>query len=223
LPLYSFGSADRFENNLERRAAEKPGPGQYGSQGAIGKQSTSAKRNAPGFRVGSATRDAEAKVYISEEQSKSNYGAVSPGPNTYPGESALGKQAVSTRNTYPFWGFSNDSRFKYDRSAAEIPGAGQYNVRSSYGPQVTSNRATLPKYSFGSSTREKDNKVYLSPEHEKSHYGKQSPGPVTGSTGTAFGKQQLSRKRTVPSIKVGSSKRFHYSNDSVTPGPGAYE
>lgn len=222
LPLYSFGSAGRFERTVERRSADKPGPGAYSQSPSIGPQATSNRRSAPKHRLGTATRDGEAKVYMSEEQSKSNFGSNSPGPNTYDPPSSIGKQSVSKNTSLPSHAFTSDQRFKYDDNST-TPGAGQYNTHSGYGPQVHSKKATLPKHAFGSSTREGDAKVYISSEHEKSQYGKQSPGPVTAGSRTAFGKQTISRKQSVPSHKLGSAKRFKYRQDDDVPGPGSYE
>ena len=218
---YSFGSSNRFERTVERRSAEKPGPGTYSHSPSIGPQSTSIRRNAPKHRLGCATRDAEGKLFFSEEQAKSNLGINSPGPNIYDPPSSIGKQSVSRSATFPSHGFTSEERFRYDEEP-ETPGAGQYNSRSGYGRQMQSQKFTVPMHAFGSSTREADAKLYISNEHEKSQHGKQSPGPFTGGSQTAFGKQAISRKHSVPSHKLSSAKRFTYRKDDL-PGPGSYD
>lgn len=110
---------------------------------------------------------------------------------------------------------------EYER-AAKMPGAGQYNQIGACERQYDSKKQSLPVYGFGTCTRQRRHKVYISQEHEKSHYGENSPGPASIGPDTSFGKQQSSKKNSAAAWKFGSSKRLVY-NDSTTPGPGAYD
>lgn len=228
-PLYSFGTADRFQKpsaSLSKRSTSVPGPGAYSSPSSLGRQGDSGKDSAPQFGFGSSTRHHQEKVFLSAEQAKVNFGLNSPGPSAYQTKSSVGVQASSKNETAPIYGFGSEERFRYDYvdRAAKIPGAGQYNNTSAVGVQADSNKKTAPIYGFGSSTRATRDKVYVSAEHEKSHYGDASPGPASigPNSFVSMGPQTSSQKATGYKYSFGSATRFVYSN-SNNPGPGAYD
>lgn len=221
---FSFGTADRFAKAKTGPGQSVPGPGAYQSPSSIAKQVPSAKTTAPDYGFGSSTRAHAEKVFLSEEQAKIQYGAGSPGPSVYQSKSSVGKQPSSKNESAPSWVFSSEERFKYDyvERAAKIPGAGQYGHTSAVGIQAQSAKKTLPKYSFGTSTRNRRHKVYISPDHEKQHFGEMSPGPASIGPTTSVGKQQSSKMPTAAVWGFGTAKRFVY-NDSRNPGPGTYD
>ena len=47
-----------------------------------------------------------------------------------------------------------------------------------FGVQADSKKATAPIFGFGSADRSAMEKVFMTAEHAKSSYGKNSPGPV---------------------------------------------
>ena len=93
---------------------------------------------------------------------------------------------------------------------------------------VASNKASSPMPGFGASTRQTQDKLYISPEHEKMHFGKLSPGPQSGTytMPPTVGKQFLSRNKSMPSWGFSTATRFASDKKglrgSETPGPGAY-
>jgi len=224
MPLFSFGTADRFAKPKTGPGQTVPGPGAYQAPSALGKQGDSSKFSAPDYGFGSSTRAHQEKVFLSQEQAKINFGIQSPGPSAYNSRSAVGTQPSSKNETAPAWAFSSEERFKYDyvERAAKIPGAGQYNSTSAVGQQADSKKKTLPNYSFGTCTRHRRHKLYISPEHEKQHFGEMSPGPAAIGPMTSIGRQQSSKMMTSSTWSFGSAKRFVY-NDSRTPGPGTYD
>jgi len=228
-PLYSFGTADRFQKASSaggRRSTSVPGPGAYSQPSSLGRQGDSAKESAPQFGFGSSTRHHQEKVFLSAEQAKINFGVNSPGPSAYKTRSSVGIQASSKNETAPIYGFSSEERFRYDYvdRAAKVPGAGAYNTTSAVGLQADSKKKTAPIYGFGSSTRQKRDKVYVSAEHEKSHFGEASPGPASigPTTFVSMGQQVSSQKSTGYKYSFGSAQRFVYSTSNI-PGPGAYD
>jgi len=228
-PLYSFGTADRFQKpsaGLSKRSTSVPGPGAYTSPSSIGRQTDSAKESAAQYGFGSSTRSNQEKVFLSAEQAKVNFGLNSPGPSAYQHKSSVGLQASSKNESAPIYGFGSEERFKYDfvERAAKVPGAGQYQHTSSVGTQADSNKTTMPIYGFGSSTRHNRDKVFVSPEHEKSQFGQGSPGPASigPDSFVSMGAQTNSQKETGYKYSFGSATRFIYANN-VNPGPGAYD
>lgn len=224
-----FGTAERFK--FEKRGNASPGPGSYSSTASFGTQVSSAVQSAPTFGFGSAERRHVEKVYLSEEHQKSLHGLDSPGPlASYRMSASVGKQENSRRANHPTYTFAGGGRFKDEgsRRAASQPGPGSYELRQSVGPQVASNRPSSGAAGFGASTRNTQNKLYISPEHEKMHFGKLSPGPQSGTytLPPTVGKQFLSRNASMPSWGFGSSARFSSDKKTLrgsdTPGPGSY-
>jgi len=227
--LFSFGTADRFQKPSADRAKRQtavPGPGAYAAASSIGRMVDSTRESAAQFGFGSSTRDHAAKVFLSAEQAKVNFGLNSPGPSAYNTRSGVGPQYSSRNETAPIYGFGSEERFRYDfvDRAKKLPGAGQYNTTSAVGVQTQSAKQTMPIYGFGSSTRSNRDKVYISADHEKSHYGEGSPGPA--SLGPAafvgMGKQVNSQKASGARFSFGTSVRGALTNNT-NPGPGAYD
>ena len=89
-PTWVFGSAKRTDVEPGKHS---PGPAAYALPQSVGPQVDSRKPRAatPGF--GASTRDIRAKIYIGEEQGKSDFGKLSPGPAAnYHLPAAVGKQ-----------------------------------------------------------------------------------------------------------------------------------
>lgn len=228
-PLFSFGTADRFQKPSADRAKRQtavPGPGAYAVPSSIGRMVDSTRESAAQFGFGSSTRDHAAKVFLSAEQAKINFGLNSPGPSAYTARSGVGPQYSSRNETAPIYGFGSEERFRYDfvDRAKKLPGAGQYNTTSAVGVQPQSSKKTMPIFGFGSSTRSNRDKVYISADHEKSHYGEGSPGPA--SLGPAafvgLGKQVSSQKASGAKYSFGTSVRAALTTNT-NPGPGAYD
>ena len=179
-PMWAFGSDKRFNGEIPKDKV--PGPGSYDSRSALGAQVSANYHSQPAFGLGSSTRDGVRKVYISEKHSSSIFtGATSPGPATYSLNAAVGKQAGSTKANQPNWVFGSNKRFLDPTllTSAKLPGPDAYTAHSGLGPQVASPKRSSPLPGFGSSTRDHQSKLFLSPGHEKTNYGKQSPGPCT--------------------------------------------
>ena len=226
-PHWMFCQAERF--TVEKRADRFPGPGAYAVRSSIGPQFSSAIDSAPLYGFGSAGRDHVAKVYLSAEHDKSFYGINSPGPlANYKIRASVGKQNDSRKPDKPAWVFGSTGRFKYDhiKRAASSPGPGAYNVLASVGPQVSSAMPSAMMAGFGTGDRDTRNKLFLSHEHEKTDYGRHSPGPMAYTLPSTNGKQMLSRNRSAPSVGFGTGARWSSDKPklrgSTTPGPGAY-
>ncbi len=211
---------------LTRPSFVRSGPGTYTNKSGVGVQVSSKCHTQPIYGFGSAGRDHVQKQFLSEEHNKSRFGVDSPGPSMYSLRGSIGSQEHSRCANQPAWVFGGYDRFKYDhvRRSDTSPGPGTYSVSHSVGPQVASTKASSPVPGFGTSNREHMGKLYISPEHEKSNCGNNSPGPCNYNLPEATGKQPLSKYSSMPSWGFGSSKRWDTlkkSSDS-TPGPGSY-
>ena len=229
MPNWMFGTAERFK--FEKRQNSSPGPGAYSSTASFGTQVSSAIQSAPTFGFGSAERRHVEKVYLSEEHQKSLHGIDSPGPlAAYRMSASVGRQESSQKANHPTYTFGGGGRFKNESEtrASKQPGPGAYELLQSIGPQVASNRAAAPMPGFGASTRQTQDKLYISPEHEKMHFGKLSPGPQSGTytLPPTVGKQYLSRNKSMPSWGFSQASRFSSGKNGLrgsdTPGPGSY-
>lgn len=95
-----------------------------------------------------------------------------------------------------------------------------------FGKQHESRKSTAPMYGFGSSDRSNMNKVFVTSEHAKAMYGKESPGPVYD-TKSSLGKQESSKNNSSPLFSFGTADRFAKPAGTVptktaVPGPGTY-
>lgn len=117
------GSARRFDNRDNRR--DYPGAGSYeSSYPAVGKQFLSNKQSLPSPKIGTSSRDASNKLFISKEHEKSQFGNNSPGPASGVTVMACGPQKLSVKKSSPSWGFGTSARSKpYGNN---VPGPGSY-------------------------------------------------------------------------------------------------
>lgn len=199
-----------------------PGPGTYAHEGGIGKMTESKRPTDARPVFGTSTRDGQAKVWLDEELMKVEAGKNTPGPNSYKTPGSVGKQSDSKYSSLPAWKQSTAQRFNEKDGTRDFPGAGTYGLgTNAVGKQPLSTRTTLPMAKIGTSNRDGAAKVFISKEHEKSGYGKLSPGPTTAKQIDSFGIQTLSIKKSNPSYGFGTSKR-NPGYGSIAPGPGAY-
>mmetsp|Transcript_28520 Transcript_28520/g.54422 ORF Transcript_28520/g.54422 Transcript_28520/m.54422 type:complete len:302 (+) Transcript_28520:302-1207(+) len=194
----------------------------------FGKQHDSRKSTAAAYGFGSSNRDGAAKVFLTAEHSKADYGHESPGP-VYDLKSSVGKQESSKNSTAPLFSFGTADRFHKDQAgggkASSAPGPGTYVKPSSFGRQGESTRQTSEAFGFGSSTRLGAERVFLSPEHSKNDYGKSSPGPSVYNPKASVGQQAESHKENAPSFVFSSAERFKYEHverAARMPGAGQY-
>lgn len=204
-----------------------------GTRTTFGAQPSSKKASAPSFGFGSGTREHQAKVFISHEHSVLAGTSDSPGP-IYERNAAIGSQPEGLMASAPEWGFGSDQRWgRENRSTRDNPAPGHYGTQGAIGLQPESKKSTLPRYGFGSSTRDGMERVFVTQEHNKILFGKESPGPSTYMLHPALGNQLLSHaptgfQRTIkngtqPSWVFGKSDRLGASQSSWTPGPGTYK
>ena len=222
---FSFGTAERIgDKNKQRKNNMKPGPGAYKMPSSIASQIVSTKKSAASPSFGSSTRDNQQKLFMTTDHEKIHYGRHSPGPSIYQATSCFGIQQNARNRSSPMWRMAKSSRFEYDyeKRASKLPGAGQYVAGSSVGKMVVSQKKTMPKFSFGKGTRDAKAKLFTSADHEKSQYGKHSPGPTKSVTDSSMGRQILSRRSSHNAWSFGSAVRKTFKESEV-PGPGAYD
>ena len=234
-PLSNNGTAAKFSFGTEERIGkkgrggrgkevQKPGPGAYKMPSSLSRQFVSTKKSAASPRFGSSTRDNTQKLFMTTAHEKIHYGRHSPGPGNYVTQSCFGIQHNGRALSAPMWRMSISSRFEYDyeKRASKLPGAGQYRSGSSVGKMVVSQKKSMPKFSFGKGTRDAKTKLFTSTDHEKSQYGKHSPGPTTSVSDSSMGRQILSRRESHSSWSFGTAERQTFKENDV-PGPGAYD
>lgn len=193
----------------------------------FGKQHDSRKGTAAAFGFGSSNREGAAKVFLTAEHSKADYGHESPGP-VYDLKSSVGKQESSKNASAPLFSFGTADRFSKENATAQRgapPGPGTYPKPSSFGRQGESSKLTDPAFGFGTATRDGQAKVFLSPDHSKSDFGKCSPGPSVYNSKNSVGKQPESHKENAPSFVFSSAERFKYEHverAARVPGAGQY-
>jgi len=198
----------------------------------LGPQVSSKKASAPNYGFGSGTRETQEKVFVSPEHAALQGNPASPGPAVYSQRASVGPQVDGPKASAPEWAFGTAQRFGSSKYAVGYPAPGTYDADVGIGKQVNSNKTTLPIYGFGSSTRQHQEKVYLTKDHNKGLYGKESPGPSPYTLNPAVGNQVLSfgptgayrriRNGSQPTWVVGKDARFKADRPSLAPGPGAY-
>jgi len=135
---------------------------------AIGPQADSRKSNAPAFGFGAADRNASAKVYVSKDHSKVDFGKLGPGA-VYETKSSFGKQVDAKKRSPASVGFGSADRFLQPSAARakrnpQVPGPGSYPLPKAVGKQTQSKAVTEGSFGFGTSTRDHAEKVFIGKE-----------------------------------------------------------
>lgn len=217
-PQWVFGSGDRFDFKKKFAAV---GPGSYESRSSLGPQITG-QDSSPTYSMGTSTRDKVHKVYISEEHSNSALaGSTTKTVPYYDTGTAVGKQNSSLKANQPQWVFGSNGRFKDPDllRSAKIPAPDAYGAPSGLGPQVEGTKRSAPLAGFGTSTRQHAEKIFTSPQQEKTKsYGKASPGP------SSYLPPMV--KKAPPSFGFGTCDRWHTRKMALrlgdTPSPAHY-
>lgn len=229
-PQWRFGTDERFG---VRRKAESPGPGAHETDSAIGKQLYSARSTFPRYGFGTGGRTQSAKLFISAAHASSDYGAASPGPAYINNcRSSLASETTSEYSSAPKYGFGTAERFS--RVAQKLgsnwdtPGPAGYDTSAGttgVGVQQSSRVVSQPSFGFGSSTRHQRSRLFVSDGHSRSNGGAHacSPGPAVYPSTSSIGSQYSTRGHTSPGWGFSKASRFRTgSDDTGTPGPGAY-
>ncbi|CAL8470628.1 g10170 [Coccomyxa elongata] len=187
----------------------------------FGTQCLASLQTAPACGFGSSMREAGSKTYISPEADralcKAQGGNNSQGP-IYKVPAALGKQCLSTMTSAPNLGFGSSKRPGMARKAA-APGPGAYKLKPALGSQFESTKTSAAVVHFPGAHRDAAEKMFISLEHEKSGFGKESPGPSAYNVSGSF----LRRTSSPSTLKGGS--RFGDTSARIAaglPGPGQY-
>lgn len=243
-PVYLQGQLPRFphyedaKKQVEMRHWRRvtgrldgtPGPGVYEERSSLFEQTSSRKPTLPAVHFSRAERGSK-RVFISNEHSTVDPLPLekAPGPGEYKQQSSIFAQVDSRKDSMPNVVMAKSKRFEYqkERKVAPlvVPGPGAHTTgEGAFTKQTVSYKKSNPQYGFGSCERKGRDKMYISQALVKEHFGKNSPGPVTGTRQDAVGKQVDSRKKTQGSCKFGSAPRFTYFSfgRAEMPGPGQY-
>ncbi|KAK9819067.1 hypothetical protein WJX81_000667 [Elliptochloris bilobata] len=193
----------------------------------FGPQCLAHLQTGPSCGFGSSLREANAQTYVSPEADRALCRAQG-GNNSqgaiYRVQDSLGTQQLSTLPSAPVSGFGTGKRpGMADRT--RVPGPGAYKARPALGLQVDSTKQSASVVAFSSATRDAAGRVFISVDHEKSGYGRESPGPSAYLVAGGLGRQQLSERESLPQWRMGSEPRFHGAaarQSATMPGPGQY-
>ena len=196
---------------------------------AIGPQADSRKSNAPAFGFGAADRNASAKVYVSKEHSKVDFGKLGPGA-VYENKSSFGKQVDAKKRSPANVWFGSADRFLQPSAGRakrnpQVPGPGTYPLPKAIGKQTQSKAVTEGSLGFGTSTRDHAEKVFIGKEQAKVFFGMESPGPAAYKVLSGVGKQCESRNQTEPGFTIprgGRGKDVDMERARKLPGAGQY-
>ena len=213
-----------------RRPTSRP-PAASG-RSMLGVQHDSRKASAPVFGFGSADRNALARVFISVDHCRADFGKLGPGA-VYDMKSGFGTQNSSKNGNPPKFSFGTASRFLQPSAARarrnpQVPGPGSYAAPSSIGRSMDSNAINQAAFGFGTATRDDAQRVFISAAAAKVRFGMESPGPAAyanSATQNGVGAQPLSTRRTEPAFSVGAEKRLVYDyveRAKRLPGAGQY-
>ena len=213
-----------------RRPTSRPPPASGRSM--LGVQHDSRKASAPVFGFGSADRNALARVFISVDHCRADFGKLGPGA-VYDMKSGFGTQNSSKNANPPKFSFGTASRFLQPSAARarrnpQVPGPGSYAAPSSIGRSMDSNAINQAAFGFGTATRDDAQRVFISAAAAKVRFGMESPGPAAyanSATQNGVGAQPLSTRRTEPAFSVGAEKRLVYDyveRAKRLPGAGQY-
>ena len=138
---------------------DSPGPAAYPGGGSLGSQNDSRKHSSTGYGMGTSNR------FFYEKNSLTEAREEAPGPGAYNLDSASGKQALSSKPSYPISSFTKADR---DRTARSVylgpkqespfwgqasPGPAVYGAPNSMGMQASSVRRSAPRTGFGTAER----------------------------------------------------------------------
>jgi len=184
----------------------------------FGSQTLSNRSTAPSHGFGSGTRSHAAKLFAGSEHAKTSSVSCTPGP-CYEISSSMGTQSDGGKQSPAMWQFGTADRFN-GSPRKRSPGPGSYENAGAFGKQGLSNRSTFPRYGFGTVDRDMASKVFISPAHAASTYGKASPGPAA-----MYNKEGLAPG---PKYGFGTDERFNrlareLGDASGLPGPGSYD
>jgi len=220
-PQWAFGTDERFG---DRRKQTSPGPGAYDGDSALNKQIYSQRSTHPKYGFGTGGRTHTAKLFISQAHAEADYGTASPGP-------AYINNAHSQLSGAKY-GFGTAERFsrvaQKQGSDWDSPGPTAYDTSSGTtgtGVQQSSRCISQPSFGFGSSTRHHRAKLFVSDGHSRSNGGAHacSPGPSVYGPTSSMGTQATTRGQSSSSWGFSKASRFRpHSDDTGTPGPGAY-
>jgi len=183
-----------------------------GNRGASA-QCIAAKKSAPSYGFGSATREQANKLFVSQEHTLiATGGTASPGPAHYLLPASVGgKQPDGRKKDPPTWSFGGADRFLYGYGKpTKGPGPEEYTMHPSVGgKQPDGARANAPEYGFGTSTREQVKKLFISQQHTLTILaGTQGPGPAKYNLPASVGgKQPDGRKKDPPTYSFGGAAR----------------
>jgi len=186
----------------------------------FGSQPLSTRPSPANYGFGSSTRNHRNRLYIGEMYAKTSNISCTPGP-CYETQGSMASQADSGKLSTPQWQFGTSQRFASPRSTLSgTPAPGTYESASSFQRQSLSQRTSFPRFGFGTVDRDMAAKVFISPSHASSSFGRSSPGPAapymreTGLAGYKFGfgtEERFGR----------TARQLHDAAES--PGPGSYE
>ena len=196
---------------------------------AIGPQADSRKSNAPAFGFGAADRNASAKVYVSVDHCRADFGKLGPGA-VYENKSSFGKQVDAKKRSPANVGFGSADRFLQPSAGRakrnpQVPGPGTYPLPKAIGKQTQSKAVTEGSFGFGTSTRDHAEKVFIGKEQAKVFFGMESPGPAAYKVLSGVGKQCESRNQTEPGFTIprgGRGKDVDMERARKLPGAGQY-
>mmetsp|Transcript_14076 Transcript_14076/g.34091 ORF Transcript_14076/g.34091 Transcript_14076/m.34091 type:complete len:360 (-) Transcript_14076:90-1169(-) len=248
-PVYIHGQLCRFpqyETDAEQakmrhwmritgRLDGTPGPGMYEERSSLSEQSSSRKPTLPRVNFSRQTRENQSRIFISAQHSASDPSPMqNPGPGQYEEKSSLFTQVDSRKDSMPNVVMSRAKRFAHEhREGSRVepemrPGPGAHGAgEGGFEKQKLSYKKSMPQYGFGTCERSGRDKMYISHDHVKEHYGMHSPGPAITARTDSCGKQADSRKRSNGSVKFSLAARFpqfpHSMSRSAPPGPGQYD
>jgi len=119
-PSWVFGTGGRLK---PQDPLHRAGPGSYEAASAVGQQQLSTRTSAAVYGFGSTERDANSKVYISQEHETGNLGLHSPSPGQYHLRSSIGIQATSKKMNAPSWRFGSSNRWELNMQQTVGPGS----------------------------------------------------------------------------------------------------
>jgi hypothetical protein len=157
-PGWQFGGnlAQMKRPPLSKSASTLPqcGPGSYGANDGLGTQVASTKKTAAVAKFSTADR-VKGQIAVSPGYAGVSTGVTdNPGPGTYDGTSAVGRQADAKKPSSYSYSFGTEKRdtLGTGKSAAN-PGPGAYAENPGQGSQPNSKYRTSQRALFGTAAR----------------------------------------------------------------------